>query len=267
MRKELIILLCMVELLLTTCHKSLKVEKDVQNYYPKVKTLSAQKLRDGTVKVTGLIVSTGSTPVEYVGFCMDTLPGPAMLSNQRTIDTLHADTFSYIYSGLEFPKKYYFRAWVANGSGYVIGADVFADSITFDPALIPCQPPLQHLILTNSTSNLDYKYSLIYDLTSTGTQYGISAYAEDHSIDLTFEIIPTSGIYYNGGTGGHGNQRVLINVDHMEFSDPCNVYVRQVDAHVAEITICSLPVSLSSGIFTYTYTNYNLTTRFRATIR
>ncbi|MCW3122552.1 MAG: hypothetical protein JWQ38_2044 [Flavipsychrobacter sp.] len=266
MRKGLITLLVLVALSFSACHKTLKTEKYVQNYYPKVKTLSVEKLMDGTVKITGLVVSAGSTPVQYAGFCMDTMPNPAMLSHQEMADVVNADTFSFIYTGLAFPRKYYFRAWVANGAGYAIGSDVYADSIRFDTSMIPCRPPLQHLLLTNSTAHIDEQYSYIQNLTSSAlTGYKVSASTGNHTIDLDFGKVPTSGIYQNSGASEPSDKTVLISVDHMRFSSDCAVYVQQIDARVIEITICSLSVKLSSGYSTYD--TYDMATRFRASVR
>jgi len=202
MRKLIIPFLIILGLISATCHKSQKVEKDPMNYYPKVKTLSVEKLLDGTVRVTGQVVSQGNQPIEYAGFCMDTLPMPDMISNQMIAPTISGDTFSCIYSSVDFPAKYYFRAWVNNSNGYAIGEPIYTDSIAFDTSLIPCRPTLNHMLLTGgtlqsggSTPNVDENYTLISTLTQSGTGYEFDALTSNHSINLTFGQFPHSGIY------------------------------------------------------------------------
>ena len=73
-----------------------KTKVDFDNYAPVVKTTSVELLEDGSVKVTGEIISDGVDDLVMVGFCMDTIPDPHLLSNQKHTDTLMGNTFSCI---------------------------------------------------------------------------------------------------------------------------------------------------------------------------
>ncbi len=264
MKKTLIISIALIGILFVACHKSPKVEKDVHNYFPKVKTLSVQKLPNGTVKVTGLVVSEGSTPVVYAGFCMDTAPNPDMTSNQVIVNAIYSDTFSYIYSGLKFPQKYYFRAWVGNGNAYAIGSDTYADSIAFDTALIPCRPQLQYMTLTGATGTLHHPYT--HDETITQNVdfgYDVQSYTGYHNIKLSFDRWPVSGIYKTSRPAFTDSPVVIVQLDDVKSDTFCTVYVQQLNSSTIEVTICSLPVNLETGIFG-TYEKFDMATRFQA---
>lgn len=99
-------------LFLPACHKQLD---DPLDYLPKIELVSAVKQADGSVRVTGSVISDGEAPLEYVGFCMDTTDQPNMLYNQKFAD----NNFSAVYSGFKANTTYYFRAWATNDFGYV----------------------------------------------------------------------------------------------------------------------------------------------------
>src|SRR5689334_2336018 len=117
-----------------------KVEKDPLDYYPKVETVSAVVLDDGSVQVTGQIIDEGADAIEYGGFCMDTLSNPKMMSKQ-IIATNSGGTFTAIYENFDITKTYYFRSWAANGYGYAYGNVIALDSIEAEPVIPTCTPP------------------------------------------------------------------------------------------------------------------------------
>lgn len=96
----------------SSCNKQLD---DPLDYLPKIELVSAIEQPDGTVLVTGKVISEGEAPLEYVGFCMDTTDQPNMLYNQKFAD----ENFSAVYSGFKANTTYYFRAWATNDFGYV----------------------------------------------------------------------------------------------------------------------------------------------------
>jgi hypothetical protein len=108
----------------TACKKR---EKDVRDYYPSVKTISAVVQPDGSVKVTGAVNDPGATPVTHTGFCVDTIPNPEMLSNQQLSETFDGVVFTTTYKSLNTSIKYYFRSFALNEQGYSYG-----NSITID---------------------------------------------------------------------------------------------------------------------------------------
>src|ERR1700689_463474 len=103
-----------------------KVQKNVNNYYPQVKTTSVTVNPDGSVTAYGQVISAGSTGILYCGFCMDTISNPDMLTNQVLATNLSGNVFSCTYSSFNALNTYSFRAFAANSNGYAIGNAVSA---------------------------------------------------------------------------------------------------------------------------------------------
>ncbi len=245
-------------LLFSTCRK---VEKNAHAYYPIVKTLSAEKLPDGSVKVTGQLISNGSSGIEFAGFCMDTLPNPGMAKNQVMVDVITADTFSYIFSSFNTLKKYYFRAWAANGNGYNIGADVVADSIIFDSTAVACTPEKQKVAWAGIPYNNSESYTYISGLTESPEGYDVTTYTGTHSVTYSFGQYPVSGIYKTSGVSQPGAYTMAITVDGIKTKGGANVYVRQMFDNTIDITLCQDSVSIKVGLSSYYM--FAMSTRFR----
>ncbi len=241
MNRTLIACLLVIVFLFSTCKK---VEKDVNNYYPKVKTISATKLPDGTVRVTGQIVSGGSTPIKYAGFCMDTKPNPDMQQNQVLATNITEDTFTYIYSNFDAFKKYYFRAWVANTNGYAIDSDVSADKITLDISLVPCQLNIGILSLTDTNTIIE-AFSYVAPVNPASSDF--NAYTKNHNIYFRFGRVPFSGIFHTTDADYPDNSSVMIMVDGNRAAAGANVYVRQISSTIIELTICQITYKLNVG--------------------
>lgn len=258
--KKIFHFLIVLPFLFSNCHKAQKVEKDPQRYYPKVKTLSAVKQPDGSVIVTGQVMSEGNNALQYAGFCMDTVPNPDMITNQVLVYDLSGDKFTYTFPSSFTPyTRYYFRAWVANANGYSVGEPVYADNIGFDTSLIPCRPLQQHMVLTGS-STINEIYTLIDNLTTTGTNYGVHAMTGSHSIDVTFGRFPIAGEYTVTSADYPNEASVTVSVDYMRANGPSKLYVAQIAPNTIEITICSLNVTANVWLST---ANFNMTTRFQ----
>ena len=233
-------------------------EKNIHSYIPVVQTLSAKTQPDGSVVVTGLVVS-GHTPIAYAGFCMDTMPNPDIMTNQ-VFAAVNGDTFSCTYKSLNALKRYYFRAWAGNGEAYAAGKDVFVDSASFDTTLIPCHFGLYSLTFTGPFNPRD---SFVYfdKLAQSAMDYSFTAYTNLHRIGFTFGIIPTSGFYTVTDADEPGSKGVIITFDGITSKAGSTLYLRQITNSIFEITICDVQVFISP------YNNwYSMATRFRATM-
>ncbi len=231
-----------------------KVEKDVNNYYPKVTTVSAAVNPDGTVTVTGHIVSEGSTAVSACGFCMDTLKYPDMLSNQLISSTRNGNDFTCTYSSLSTVDTYYFRAWVVNGNGYALGSPVSITNVCFDTSLIPCHPVAGHLVLSSNYLISDEIYIDFSNVPINALTYGVTGTTNTHTISLSFGNRPVSGIYKTTTANDPGGWNVILLLDWVRVDAPANVYVQQINSTTMDITICQATVSRY---------NYDITTKFR----
>ena len=79
-------------LLTQSCKKPLD---DMADYYPIVRTESVALLPNGTVKVVGRILTEGDAPIDYAGFCVDTVAKPDMLVGQAVAE-LNGDQFTVV---------------------------------------------------------------------------------------------------------------------------------------------------------------------------
>ena len=235
------------------CKKALN---KVEDYYPKVTTVSATVLPDGSVQVVGQIDSEGDTPIQYTGFAMDTLPSVNINQSQVTTD-MTGNSFTAIYSDLSSTAHYYFRAWAANTNGYSQGNVISVDNIKAQPVVAPCTPTLNTVNIgggqpTENIYNVDPP-------TYQGGYYTLSASSNSVSMTLNFGNMPTTRVYTtttnSTPSGNYVNLGFYSGFLSGVLSDGSLVYVNQKTASSWEITICNAP-------WTYNSSTFNLTTRF-----
>jgi hypothetical protein len=240
--------------IVTSCKK---VEPDVWDYYPKVRTISATVLSDGSVDVIGEIESEGDAPLEYAGFCASTDPVPAMTENEALVDRVVNNRFEVIYTGLESSSKFYFRTWATNKYGYTYGSVVSVDSIVATPVVAPCTPTMNS-VNPGIGYPTDYFGTVSAPTQSLG-QYEIIANATGVSMHLYFSSLPGTRIYSAAASASPGNGEVYVSFSQAAYSGSLNagdsVYVNKTGASTWEITICSAPW------LSFSTTRY-LTTRF-----
>lgn len=244
---------------LTGCKK---VEKDVQNYYPKVKTIGATIQPDGSLKLTGELTSAGTGDLYGVGFCIDTVPNVQMHINQRLVDTIFDNEFSGVYTGLDATKRYYFKAWAVNEYGYALGEELSVDNINIDSSVIPCRPVLNTIKLEGSWSNSEENFFRINAPDQSGAENRIEATSNSQGLHITFHQKPVPGIYKTAPTSGSapGYVEILYNGPGTfgTYAEPGgNVYVSQIREGVIEISICDVNLRMNGS-------DYKLITRFRS---
>ncbi len=170
-----------------------KVEKDVNDYLPVVKTVSAVMQSNGTVRVTGEIIYEGVTELHYAGFCADTAGSPEMMDNQLLSGSLLADnTFSVEYSDLTLYKKYYFRSFASNEYGYTYGDIIYIDSILPFDATPPCT-------ITQNTYTYNSQTQTLTNVTTesfnTGENYRVIGGNGSSTLKMEFYHPPVTGKY------------------------------------------------------------------------
>ncbi len=231
--KQLITLILLASILLFNgCSK---YKKNVQDYYPKVKVTSASLQDDGSVVVTGTVISEGADKIMYRGFCMDVVSNPKMTSNQMVINDPEA-SFTATYKSLSKSNKYYFKAFAANSYGYSIGeGEVTIDSVYIKPPTTPCTLPLDTFTENNTVTTKSEKIRNKYVYSSTRFR----ATTDNHTIDLEFKIKPVSGVYKIWENTSN-NDNVTILMDRTYVTNGAKLYVTEIDNKTIEITVCSM---------------------------
>lgn len=222
-----------------------KVQKNVQDYYPKVETSGVKVEMDGSVTVSASILSEGSDPVTFAGFCMDTIPEPKMLSNQQLVDTVFDGKFSYNYKGLKPFTRYYFRSFVTNMNGYAYGNVVSLDNVQIDTSLFLCSAAKDTLKLITDFKTSKFEFYTVTAPQGGGLEWEVRAQTDEYTLTFTFDDFPMQGIYTISDGGGAGDQFVKVEIygpatgyGTMTLKGGTKFYVRSVDDKHLEYSFC-----------------------------
>ncbi len=227
-----------------------KVEKNVHDYYPYVKTVSATVQTDGSVVLKGEIADEGASSIEYAGFCMDTVNNPDMLSNQAVSQGVSDGEFTAVYSGLDPYKTYYFRSWATNESGYSYGNTIRLDSIQATPVVPPCQLPANSIDPgyaggSGPVSQVDPPAQSIFD-------WQITVHA-NYTYYFLFGELPVTGIYTTTNNTdpepGEVNVTFLWTWGSFGLQPGSKVYVNQLGPDHWTIAVCQAPWTYQSVTF------------------
>ena len=247
--KSYLFLLLVISFAFSSCKK---VKKDVNDYFPKLKTVSATILPDGSVQMKGEVISEGGAPIEYSGFCMSTSPVPKMLDNQ----TLADNSFSAVYSGFNTATRYYFRSWAANKYGYSYGDIISLDSVYATPLTAPCSPVMNSIDIGTGPNET---YLSVGAPVSSGFTWDFQASSNSHTLNFSFGELPSTKIYTTTTSSSPSAGEVYVNFYSTSLSSVLNygssVYVNKISSTAWEITICSAP-------WTYSSSTFYLTTKF-----
>ncbi len=244
MKKRFIYLLFVNLLVLgSACKKPLK---NVEDYFPKLKTVSAIVQANGSVMVTGEIESPGKTPgieIEYVGFCMNITGDPKILDAQLMSD-LSGKSFSAIFPADLFNANsaFYFRSWATNEFGYSYGEVIKLDSIIAPNLTPPCTLKENMLNLGASTTP-EEEYTSFSQLNGNS----FSGYGTSHSISFIFGSELTTRIFKTtfDPMPEPGQVKIMFTAGSLENGS--NVYVNRVNATTFEITVCDAPWMLPNS--------------------
>ena len=231
----------------TTCEK---VEKDVNNYYPRVKTVSATLLPDGSVVVLGTIISSGTTSIEVAGFCADTSDAPAMLKMQALATFFTPDSFYVIYDGFERNKKYYFRSWAGNENGYTYGNTVYLENITPTPVTVPCSPTTNTVDFGTGYGAMAFSEIGVPSFTSSTWDLEADCYS-GAKLNFSFGSKPVTGRYAITTNPSPNSGEVYVALYTGTYSSKLNsgsyVYINEAQPGILTITICQAPWGATNG--------------------
>lgn len=260
MQKNYIISFTLV-LVFAGCKKPLR---QVEEYFPEVKTQSVVPTEDGGLRVDGEIISPGNTKIKYVGFCMDTVPSPAMTSNQIIVGTSE-DFFQAVYSeGIVAGKTYYFRSWACNENGYTLGNIVAVTAGQTVTVTAPCTPVLNTSAIGLFGSNSGSLLS-VYHLDGSNGQVMVDVTGSNSNagnLDLLFGSRLRTKVFTTTRNYPAANE-VSIEMDSFMSSgvvkEGQKVYVNEIAAGQFEITLCDLEWEDDE-----TAETYRVTARFRS---
>ncbi len=263
MKKQLLFIL--IVLLFSVIFSCRKAKKDMKDYYPSVNTVSAIINEDGDVIVEAEITSSGEKSLEHIGFCMDTIPAPKMLSNQIVVSTINGGNFSTKYSNINSTlsyqsfnpnKTYYFRSWATNGNGYNYGNTISLTNIKGTPIIPTCSLAPSYLNL--GTGNPSSTYYKVNSPSQSGTwDFQASSYSSG-TLNFKFGSQPRNKVFTTT-TSTPNNNEVNVSFYSGFISGTLNsgtyVYVYETSTGIYDITICQAP-------WLYSSTTFYLNTRF-----
>lgn len=250
MKKQIIYLGSLLVFISTiSCHKA---KKNVRDYYPVVTTTSTIITDDGDVLVNAKIESTGDQPLEYVGFCMDTLPEPNMLSNQMVVNAVDGADFSYTFPNISTMldyrafnpnKTYYFRSWAANGNGYSYGNTISLNNIKGAPVIPTCT------LNPNQLNGSPYTSVTQPYLNSSGNTWDFQAQSAFYgTLYFRFGSKMRTKVFTTVDYQSPNLNQVYVGFNSSEFlKSGSKVFVSETSANVFEVTICTAPYSLNSS--------------------
>jgi hypothetical protein len=237
MKKLNILFLLIILGTVISCRKPLK---DVQDYFPEVKTVSAVIEDDGSVTVTGEIISQGKakgSAIENAGICFSTNSEPKMHERQ-VIASLSDNTFSVSIPAITFnaDSTYYFRTWAVNDYGYSYGGILKLDSIEATPVVAPCTLP-------NNSFNAGSFTNTYYSINPPDANYYFSTSSSTYNINYQFGSPLANGIFTTVTGTSPGYRQVSISLwgswNYGGVNAGSTVYVNQLTPTTFEITVCS----------------------------
>lgn len=252
--KKIILFSAIIALVSLSCRKALK---DVKDYFPTVKTVSATVNLDGDVVVTGNVESHGEKQLEYVGFCFDTIPVPDMMTNQA-IESLSGTSFTHTYSNFDPLKTYYFRTWAVNGNGYTYGNVASLSGIAGTPVTPPCTLTMNYLDLGSGNGNSTYAnigspvQNSTWDFSASSNSSG--------TLHFKFGSKPRTKVFTTTFSSSPNSNEVHVNFYHSiiaESIEPGNkVYVNEISPGLYDISICAASWKYNGGSTFYLNTRF-----------
>lgn len=240
--KRIIFFIAIVQniLLMLSCRKALK---DVNDYFPKVKTIAATVQPDGSVLVEGEVESQGYSKIQNIGFCYSTKQEPTLADNQVAV-CLGGHTFSVVYpsAGFSIDSVYYFRSWAANEKGYAYGNTISLNSIIATPVVPPCTFTMNKVRIASGNPIYTYYSVSVPERTFDNTWTFKAETPDGPTVYFEFGSEITTGIYNTTTSTSPGNKAVAIHFyqDFISgYLDVGNkVYVNTISPGVYDISIC-----------------------------
>jgi hypothetical protein len=239
--------LLLLLLALTSC------QRDINDYFPKITTLSATVQPDGSVLVEGTVEDEGGAALRYLGFCCSTNPEPQMLDRQ-VLATFDGVNFTAVYEGGFDPDSvYHFRSWAANGNGWVYGNTVSTGNIIGSPVTPPCTLSGNSLDLGTGQGAEQY-FQIGAPYSVPGGWVFTAATFSGPTVEFRFPELMTTKVYQTVGHNSPGPGEVFVSFYSGFISGALSpgskVYVNRInEADLFEIVICDGEWEYGSGSY------------------
>ncbi len=249
--------ICLITLVLGSC---VKAKKNVQDYFVKVKTVSAVVQNDGSVLVTAEIESVGGAPVENIGFSCGTTENHKLTTRQMD-GSLSGSVFTAVYQNLAADSTYFFKAFATNAYGYVRGASVAVSGITPAPVVPTCTFVLGYIDLGGFAPDNNLSFG---NLTPSFNIYQANGSSSQVNMQVRFNGIPKTGIWTIDNNYSPSLTKgvfISFNVGFISGSlnSGANVYVNEISVGVFDVYICN-------ATWTYGSTTYNAKSHFQVAL-
>ncbi len=252
-----ILCICLAVVVISSC---VKAKKHVEDYFVKVKTVSADVQDDGSVLVTAEIESDGGAKAENIGFSCGTSENHALTCRQ--VDgNLNGTIFTGVIDGLDADSTYYFRAFATNAYGYSRGNSIALSNIKPTPVVATCTfvtgfldldgfPPETNLSFPNLSNSLGIYYS------NGGTSFT--------NVEVRFFGVPKTKVYTSEFSyDPSGPSYVSVHFNRSTISGSLAggvpVYVNEISPGVFDVYICS-------GSWTYSSTTFYFKSHFTVSL-
>jgi len=208
-----------------------------------IETVSAVIQDDGSVLLTGKIVSEGSSGISELGFGIGENPEPdeneIIIKNAITQGNL----FSLVATDFDENTKYYFRAFAKAAGIVTTGKIIMLENIKAKPVVAPCTPVLNTVDYGQGTGN----FANIGASTSP-MGWEISTSAKGIFYKIRFENKPSTGIYTTVSDFVPAGKGVYIllgdGLSDYPVEPGAKVYVNKIDANKWDITLCQAPFTM-----------------------
>lgn len=229
-----------------------KAKKNVQDYFVKVKTVSAVVQDDGSVLVTGEIESEGEAAVENIGFSCGTTENHKLTSRQ--VDgSQNGNTFTAVFEDLSDDSTYYFKAFATNAYGYSRGNSISLSGITAAPVVPTCTLSTGYLNLGAFPAESNLNFLNFYNSLGVWEASGGTTFT---SVNIRFLGQPKTKQYTteaNYTPSGPGY--VFVSFNRGTISSSLNagtpVYVNEISPGVFDVVICAGVWNYSSSTFQF----------------
>lgn len=233
--KKLIFLFIGTTLLFASC---IKEDVTMSNALPIVETISATKLTDNRILLTGNVKRQGAAELDVLGFCYNKKQEPALIDNQININP-KTGTFSAVVYDMYPLDTIYFNTYAANQYGYSTGKPLKYVVENNVAPTVPCN------MEDNSYYNGSYttKNGFVYKSTSQVLwgKMAIIANFSNEDIHIEFNTLnPTNGIYTIGDLSSNDPTKCYASLSNNTFDSGGKIYVTENGDGSYYVQFCDL---------------------------
>lgn len=238
--KKSLSLFILLPVFLTSCQFDL-FEKD-EFQLPNTKILMVSNNEVNETEITFSVSDPTDNAIDYMGICYNQLGDPNASENQNLLQG-ERGSFIIQISDLKPDSTYYFRSFVANDFGYSESNVVSYQIPEPTPIFAPCTINVN----TIEEDNSPYSISSSFASKNSGSagNYGVdlmySSFSGQKNLKLSFNSLPTTGIYSTSGLSNFSSNSknvyvYLTNVSTIQSG--AKLYVENINGDSLRLTFC-----------------------------